>query len=465
MEKNQKPFKPITAKVRALYGVGDFGFTLMSNVETFYWNRFLTNIANFAPGLVMVITMTASIVDAALSWIYGAILNSIKPKKWGRYRSWLILLPWVVPIIYAFQFLSLSENPTISAIIITAAAIISHIIWNLPYAANAALVSIIGQNPEGRAQMSSSRATWNNACSVAFSFMGLPLATWLGTILGEKNQFAASALILGIIMIVGYWVHFKISDGYEEIEIPESAKVESKTKAKGSDMVKALFQNPQLIILIIADLPKWIVKFVVAGSAIYYFRDVANSAAMQNTYVFTSNLLAVFGALLAGVLAKKMTSRTMMIGSCFIMAVLMLGAYFSYGNPWVVLILMSIAQGGYGLCYASAPALYADTAIYAKWKTGADNTGWIMGLQTVPLKVAVIVRSFVINWALMRVGYIAAEYDVNTATDAVKQGLAQPFTLIPAVCLIFGGLLLMFGYRLTKEKVMEYQNEIDARQA
>ena len=453
---------PVTKKVRFWYGFGDFGFTLMSNVETFYWNSFLTNIAGFLPSVALVITTIASVVDAALSWVYGGIINSVKPKKWGRYRSWLILIPWIVPFIYAFQFVSLRGNTAFSAVLITAAAIISHVIWNLPYAANATLVSLIGRTPETRAQLASSRATWNNLSSVAFSYLGLPLATVIAGIIGEGNQWGALAFVLGIVMVVGYYVHFKISEPYEEIETATKAK-ESKTKASGKDMAKALFQNPQLMLLIVADLPKWIVKFVVAGSAIYYFRDVANAPKMQTTYVLVSNICAVVGAYLAGILIKKLTSRTMMIGSCFVMAALMLVAYFSFRSPWMVLVLMSLAQCGYGVCYASAPPLYADTAIYAKWKTGIDSQGWIMGLQTMPLKVAVIVRSVVINSALMAVGYTAATYDAATAADSVRQGIATPFTLIPALCLLAGGLILLFGFKLTKEKVLQYQTEIDAR--
>ena len=44
-----------------------------------------------------------------------------------------------------------------------------------------------------------------------------------------------------------------------------------------ADMFKSLFQNPQLIILMLADLAKWCVKFVTAASAIYYFRDAAGN--------------------------------------------------------------------------------------------------------------------------------------------------------------------------------------------
>ena len=82
---NQKKTELSTA-LKWFYGVGDLGFTWMSNVETFYFNVFLTNIAGFSAATAGWISTVTSTVDACLSWIYGAILNSIKPLKWGRYR-------------------------------------------------------------------------------------------------------------------------------------------------------------------------------------------------------------------------------------------------------------------------------------------------------------------------------------------------------------------------------------------
>ena len=460
----EKEVKPLSKPLRFWYGIGDCTFTLMTNVETFYFNNFLTNVAMFAPNVAMTISTVASIIDAALSWIYGAIINAVKPGKWGRYRSWMILVPWIVPFIYAFEFIRIGEKPGLSAVLITLAAVVSHVVWNLPYAANASLVAVAGKTPEQRQQLASSRATWNNLASVLFSYLGLPLATVFAGILGAKYQWGAVAFVLGMTMVVGYWVHFKVTDGYEEIEDLSSGK-QSKTKASAGDMVRGLFQNPPLIVLIIADLPKWIVKFVVAAAAIYYFRDAANRIGLQVTYVLVSGIMGVVGSFLAGILVKKFSSRTMMIGSLLIMALLMFLAYLSYANPILVMILVSLAMCGYGVCYAAAPALYADTAVYAKWKTGKDNTGWIMGLQTVPLKVAVIIRSVVVNAVLIAVGYNAATYDFATASESVKQSLTIPFTLIPAIAVAVGGLLLLVGFRLTKEKVAEYQAEIDAREA
>jgi GPH family glycoside/pentoside/hexuronide:cation symporter len=97
--------KPISAKTRFCYGFGDCWFTIMSNVETFFWNFFMTNIAMFATEVTATISLIVGIVDTALSWIYGGIINAVKPGKWGRCRTWLVTLPWLVPFLFSIDTL------------------------------------------------------------------------------------------------------------------------------------------------------------------------------------------------------------------------------------------------------------------------------------------------------------------------------------------------------------------------
>ena len=259
--------KELSFSLKYLFGVGDAGFNLMSNIETFYFMTFLTDLAAFSPAIAGLINSVFSIVDACLSWIYGGILNGTKAKKWGRYRSWLILLPWLVPFLYAFQFIRVSSNEMLSAVIIIAAAISSHVVWNIGYVANATLVSVVGKTAEDRATLASSRGTWNNIGSLLFSYLGLPLATLLAGIVGETNKFAAAAFCLGILMVLGYYAHFKMTEGYEEIEGDGNLKANA-AKVSIPDMFKSLFANPQLMILMVADLSKWCVKFVTAAAAL-----------------------------------------------------------------------------------------------------------------------------------------------------------------------------------------------------
>lgn len=458
---NNKPKKELSKALKLFYGVGDCGFTLMSNIESYYFNFFLTNLAQFSLGTVSFITTVASAVDACLSWIYGAILNSIKPKKWGRYRSWLILLPWLVPFLYAFQFVKIGDGPLSIAIIIIA-AVASHITWNFPYVANVSMIAVAGKTADDRAQLASTRAAWANLSKVIFSYVGPPLAALMAGIIGETNQYGAAAFVLGCVMAILYFAHFKMFDGYEEIEQVQQVEKKDKTKTSGGDLIKALLQNPPLMVLMLADLAKWMFNFVVSGVAIYYFTYVAQNPGMLATYILVSNILCVIGSYIAKNLAKKFSTRNTAIGIFIFMAAVMLAANFMYSNVMLVMVLMSLAQFGYGIAYACTPALYADTIVYSEWKTGKNATGWISGLQNVPLKVGVMTRGIIIS-ACLAIAAFDPSIDPATATEGLKKGICLAYMVIPACALIVAAVLLFFGFKITKEKIEEYQAEIASR--
>ncbi len=462
MSSNNK--KPLSKALKMFYGVGDCGFTLMSNVESYFFNYFLTNLAMFDLGIVTFITTVSSMVDACLSWIYGAILNSIKPKKWGRYRSWLILLPWIVPFLYAFQFIKVGDG-LVSAVIVTVAAIASHVVWNFPYVANVSMISVAGATPDDRAQLSSTRAAWANFSKIIFSYVGVPLASVFAGVVGETNQYGAVAFVLAWVMVVLYFAHFKMFEGYEEVEVQDEQKTKKDTsKTSGMDLVRALLQNPPLIALMIADLSKWAFNFIVSGIALYYFTYVAKNAGLLTTYILISNIFCVVGSYLAKSVAKKFSTRTGTIGTFILMAAVMIAANFLYTNVWLVVFLMSLAQLGYGIAYACTPALYSDTIIYSEWKTGKNATGWISGLQNVPLKVGVMLRGISIS-ACLAIAHFTPGMDASQATVELQKGICLGFMVIPACALLLSAVILFFGFKITREKVEQYRAEIDARRA
>lgn len=467
MSKPTKERKGLSRALKIFYGVGDCGFTLMTNVESYYFNFFLTNLAMFSAPVVAVISTVTTAVDACLSWMYGAVLNSIKPKKWGRYRSWLVLLPWLVPFLYAFQFIKVGTG-TLSAIIIVLAFISSHIVWNFPYVANVSMIAVAGKTPDERSQLSATRGAWANFSKVIFSYVCPVIATFFAGIIGETNQYGATAFVLGCVMAALYYAHFKMFEGYEAVEeIPAQAekKAKSKDRTSGMDLVRALLQNPPLIALLLADIAKFLFNFVVAGSAIYYFTYIALDKDLNNFYILITNIFCVIGSYLAKILAKKFSSRNTAIAMFFIMAVVMVVANFTYTNVALVIALMSLAQLGYGMAYSLTPALYADTIIYSEWKTGKNATGWISGLQNVPLKLGVLARGIVITACLAIANFSAETVDLANVPVELEHAICMAFMIVPAIALVVAGLLLLFGFRLTKEKVIQYQNEIEARKA
>ena len=454
--------KPLSGALKLFYGVGDCSFSLMTAVESYYFNFFLTNLAQFDLGVVTTITTIASMVDACLSWMYGAILNSIKPKKWGRYRSWLILITWLVPFLYAFQFIKVGDGP-IAYVIIVLAAIASHVVWNFPYVANVSMIAVAGKTPEDRSQLASTRAAWANLSNVLFAYVGMPVATVCAGIIGETNKFGGAAFVLGCIMFVFYFCHFKMFEGYEEMEsVTETKKDVARTS--GGDLLRSLGQNPHLMVLLLCDLAKWMFNFVCMGAAIYYWTYCAQNAGLQARYILISNILCIIGSYISKYICNKLSTRTTTIVTFLAMAVIAGIAFMMHTNWKAVLILMSIGRFGYGIAYACTPALYADTIVYSEWKTGKNATGWISGLQNVPLKVGVMTRGIIINACLAAGGFVAGIEAAN-ATPELQRAISMAFIGIPAIALLIAGILLLVGFRLTKDKVLQYQKEIAARKA
>ena len=460
--------KPITLKTRLLYGFGDYTFSMMTNVETFYFNFFLTNVAEYSMAIVLTISMVTEIIDASISWVYGAILNSTKPGKYGRYRTWLIRIPWLVALTIPLQYIRMSSNEYVAAALCIVCFVISHFLYCIPWVSNIVLISVAGGTPEGRQKLSSSRATWSGLAPMTFAYVGVPLATKImGPIVGEQNRFAATVFIMACCMAIGYAVNFYATSGYEEIETGDNVKKQSKTKASGGDMVKSLIQNPHVLFLVIADIPRFLVNFVMGATAIYYWMYVAQNMSLMPRYIFLNGLGAFIGAFLTGIVVKKISGRTTVLICYLGMLTMLLLAFFNYQTPSMVIVFMFLNAIFRGTSNAGSVALYGDAAVYSQWKTGADARGWIMGLNNVPLKVAKIVNLFIVNTTLIAIGFNAAAIRANPdlITPQLQRGITGAFTVVPAILLMIGFLLLFFGFRLTREKVLQYQEEIRARQS
>ena len=129
-------YKPLSKPLKIFYGVGDFGFNMMNSVENYYFVFFLTNCAMLDPVLAGIVSTVGSIIDAIVGWLWGAIINTIKPMRWGRYRSWLLIMPWIVPILFGLDYFRFSDNPAITAVLITIFYVASHCCWDFPYVSN-----------------------------------------------------------------------------------------------------------------------------------------------------------------------------------------------------------------------------------------------------------------------------------------------------------------------------------------
>lgn len=454
----------LTKGIRYFYGVGDMCYTLMTYVYSYYQIYFLTNVAQFSLATSSFIMTICSSVDVATAMVAGGIINSTRPMKWGRYRSWLIAVTWTLPFFYFFMYFRVSSNETIAMICLMFAMIAGRFLHDFPYCANTSLISVVARNADDRITMASSRATWNNAAKFAWSVMGAPLLAILIALFSEKYAYGMLASILAFFTVIGFLIHFKLTEGYEESGAEELLDQTKSSRAKTgiADLVKAVIANPPLIALSIADFAKWLFNFMVASAVVYYFNYVALDPGMLSMYTLLVAVMSTIGAYFSRHLGQKLSGRLTMIVSYIAMAICLVVGRLFYQNVWGVVIMLSIAQLFYGCVYSCSTALYADTAVYCEWRTGKNATGWIMGLSIIPLNIASMIKGIILPAALAIGGFSAAIAPEN-ASPIMREGIANTLLIIPAAILFLGALVLIFFYHLSKEKVTQMQNEIHDR--
>lgn len=373
-------------------------------------------------------------------------------------------MPPIVIILYMFQFTKIGPDP-IAAFIICAGFILSHIAWNIPWVANVALIPLLATNPDEAALLASRRATYTALAGIVFSYMGSPLAEYLGQV--TNNEVLGYTLLAGLtalIMTICYWIVFRITEGYEQTGAEVTQNASTAQKVSLSVMWKSLVQNPPLIVLLISDFFRYMVNFVMTAAAAYYFTYVAQNMALMPIYLLVGSIAQMVGSHIAASVAKKLSTRNASVYSLFGLAASLILCKFVAMNLTMFFVVVVIARVFLGILTSVMVGLYSDVSIYAQWKTGEDASPFVMGLMTVSLKLAVISRGTVIPFVLAAVGF-TPEADPMTASLALKTAVINVFLFIPGIFALIAGVILALGYNLTRERVVEMQNEINQRKA
>ena len=75
----------------------------------------------------------------------------------------------------------------------------------------------------------------------------------------------------------------------------------------------------------------------------------------------------------------------------------------------------------------------------------------------------VVSRGILINACLAMAGFSLAVVQSNEVTVKLARGISMGFTIIPAIAVGLGALILIFGYKLSSKDIEKYSAEIEKR--
>ncbi len=451
--------KPLTKTIKYGYGIANFGFTLANNVELLFFTFFCTNIAKFSLGTVALIGSISAIANIILTPFYGAVIVKSKPMRWGRLRSWMVIMPPLAGIFFALEFSRLSSSQLISAIIVIIGTVMFDQVYSLAVIAHDSLVNHIANNAEERTMISTRRGLYMSIANIFNSYLGKPLAGVFAVWVGATYSYTLLAFTLCVFMTLTYWFEVRMTRGYEltgDIADNEPVEIEEE-KITFREMFTVAIKNTNILAIILADCLRYLSYNILVASVVYYFTYIAQNEVLQIYYLFFGGIIQLIGSYLSAGITKRFSSRAVVIVAMLLVGFLeILCKYLGFNIPVAFAVLMI-----YRLCHGCAisliPALIADCAEYEKWKNNAPIP-FTIGIINVAPKIAALLRSWIIPAVLAIVGF-NANVAPAAASASFKVGVLNMFMLIPGCLSIISGLILFFFYKLTNEKLDEMNKD------
>jgi len=329
------------------------------------------------------------------------------------------------------------------------------------YAATGSMVGRLSQVPAERTIMSTSRAQGASAASLIFSLAGLSMITYFGARTSKLAGFPITVAIFAVLMIFGYWYIYRMTAGKDPYGDSAATAAGPENKQPLKEILRAVFQNRPLLLLICADTFNNTCTFFVAAFAFYYFTYVIGNAAFLSVFILVFSIAALAGTLVAPGIGVKLGKRNTYWIVLLLAACGFTSSWFLAKSAWSFTIIFGVSGALQYIASSMNTALYSDTVVYGQWKTGKDIRAFTMSLLVLPIKIGLFFRSAIISVGLIAIGFVANQ----DPTPEVVRGIRAIMTFAPAAAAAIAALIFSLGYRIDDKNVVGMQDEIAARTA
>lgn len=431
---------------------------ILNAMNTTYWSYFLTDIVKISTANVAVLLPMTRLVDIFTALLAGVIIERTC-FRWGKYRSWLLLAPPLVMICFILLFCNPPLFLQLKIIYFWVIALTTTLVADLMMNNLFTLVPTVAKNYRDRDVLATKRGQGSIVGKIIFGAVALPIILFFnrGDEAGEMGYLMA-VVIFGICMIVSFWALFRF--------VPQSEETRTAAQSSGRKrvpflvMCKDFFQAKPFVAVVFADSTRYIAQMTLSGLAVYYFQYVFNNIALLSIMLTSMNITAFVTSFLAEPLTIKIDKYLLYKIGLMVMALSFLGMFlFGYDTWYTFIAFCCLAYLGGGLMSAVSISMYADGALYSRWKTGRAITGFLMSMANIAPKVGQLVASLTVGLSLTSIHYVAG----MTLTEAAKYSLHCFITLVPTFFLACGTVTMILLNKLTRKEMHYIQRELFER--
>ncbi|HZK24021.1 MAG TPA: MFS transporter [Oscillospiraceae bacterium] len=424
-----------------------------------YGVLFMTDHLMISAAVVATLLLVARILDFAVCLASGAIVQKSN-LKWGKYRSWFVILRWVVVVGISLQFINTSSLAMpLRLAIVTVGYFMLHFSMNFVALSQfGILASMAGTSMIDRNRLSARQAQFQTAGAIITSASIIPLLNFFTPIVGASNAYIAVAGPFALIYAIGAGIILKVSAPYDR---PEDAK-RGGPVVTVKDMINSVVTNSQLLIYVLVMSLTQVGAMGAMGIQTYYFIYVLGNFNLMAVAMTTMTMVSFFAAMVGPSIGKKLGKKMALVTGLIMMAACSLCiTLFARESIVIYIVFAALRQASMYLYMTFGPNYSIDAAEYGLYTTGKDNRTVAMSMNNIPIKVGFALGGAIGTFGLSIIGYTAG----MTATPEFVNGFMWIFGGIPAGFYLLASMIMFFGYKITDEDAAMYARENAARLA
>jgi GPH family glycoside/pentoside/hexuronide:cation symporter len=480
----------IKFKDKVGYALGDAGGLLTFSLIGAFQMKFYDQALGLSYGSIMLLILIARIWDAINDPLWGAFIQSRKPRKSGQFRPWIIGFSIPLAIAAALMFLKIpglymegAENQTKYLVY----AYITYIFYGMMYTAvnipYGSLASVVTDDEYERSSLSMWRSIGAGVGGlpgtiilpmIVFKTVGkYPNGTNIQVLNSDKLFYCV--LALAVISIGVYFLHYKMT---KERIAPQKKEKDERYNAVAT--VVALFKNRAFVMLCLASMLLIAFQFYYQSTYLYLFVDFFGKNGIYSLVtVCTYAPMAIFIPIMNKLIRKFGKKELCAVGMAF--AAISTLALFAFRwtdifalrwtdptaepnamAPWIFLGFTFLSGLGQTFLVLEVWALVMDVIDYHEVRTGKREEGMAYAVFSFTRKLGQTLAGVGLPALLAFINYDAkiTEEGGKLPADTLK-GLFDISTLVPAIMLGLMAILLFFGYNLNKKKVEQVHKDLE----
>ena len=455
----------LTLREKASYGLGAVGKDMVYMLSASYILYYYQDILGVSAVAMGIILMAARVFDAFNDPIMGVLVAKTRT-KWGKFRPWLLIGTILNAVILFIMF---SAPPALNGRGLVAYAAVVYIVWGVTYTMmDIPYWSMIPAFTEGGKEREG-LTTLARSCAGVGSALITIITMKCVVALGQDDYrvgFQRFALIIAVLFVVFIAITC--------ICIKEKSTVDVEAPSVGQ-MFRALIQNDQTMIVVIAIVLINCSLYITSNLLIYFFQyDVGGQQWVDNYTLFNTfgGGIQILSMMIFYPVLRKFINSLQVFYVSFVMAITGYAVLFvlmclGLTNIFVLFIPAFFVFAAFGMLTVLTTVFLANTVDYGELKNNRRDESVIFSMQTFVVKlasgVAVLIASICLSIANL-------SDDTSTAVVVEAAGssvfiLRMTMTVIPIAGLLLAVFLFRRKYMLTEQKVEEIAAQIKQKRS